>query len=304
LTRAGKAPAAAEGGGPEAGTALPRTVVYACTELGYDQIFSPVAPTPGVEFLLFADRRPRFVRGWRWRPLPEAARGLSPTLANRYAKFFPHRVLPEAGVAAEISVYLDANTLILADLTPLIAEFAASGADIGLFRHRERASPEEELAFGRAVGKIPEADAGRGAAQLARYRAEGLPADAPFTENAIIFRRHGRPGLEAAMDLWWAELEAYTRRDQLSLPYVLFRSRLAVKLWDWNYKYENPYFLRYLHRRGPLSDLNVFLKNKRHYGPAQDRICGALLFLAHGGRGYRSQHRRRSDSGRAESLEG
>ena len=69
------------------------------------RIFSPVAPTPGVEFVLFADRRPRLVRGWRWRPLPEVARGLSPTLVNRYAKFFPERILPEA----EVSVYVDAT---------------------------------------------------------------------------------------------------------------------------------------------------------------------------------------------------
>ena len=266
----------------------PRTVVYACTRLDYDQIFSPVAPTPGVEFVLFADRRPRLVRGWRWRPLPEVARSLSPTLANRYAKFFPERILPEA----EISVYVDANTLILSDLTPLIAEFAASGADIGLFRHRERASLAEELAFGRQVGKIPAADAAKGEAQLAHYREAGLPPDVALTENAIIFRRHGRPALGPAMELWWAQLEEFTKRDQLSLPYVLYRSRLAVKLWDWNYKYENPYFMRYLHRRGPLSDLNVLLKNKRHYGPVHDRLCGALLFLSHGGRGYRSQHRR------------
>ena len=199
----------------------PRTVVYACTRLDYDQIFSPVAPTPGVEFVLFADRRPRLVRGWRWRPLPEVARSLSPTLANRYAKFFPERILPEA----EISVYVDANTLILSDLTPLIAEFAASGADIGLFRHRERASLAEELAFGRQVGKIPAADAAKGEAQLAHYREAGLPPDVALTENAIIFRRHGRPALGPAMELWWAQLEEFTKRDQLSLPYVLYRSR-------------------------------------------------------------------------------
>ena len=36
---------------------------------------------------------------------------------------------------------------------------------------------------------------------------------------------HGNPALAAAMDLWWAQLETYTRRDQLSLPYVLYKSR-------------------------------------------------------------------------------
>ena len=265
-----------------------KTVVYSCTDLAYDQIFSPVAPTPGVEFVLFAARRPRLVRGWRWRPLPEAVHGLTPALANRYAKFFPHRVLPEA----ERSIYVDANTLILSDLTPLLDEFAAADADIGLFRHQERSSLREELDFARQVGKISAADAEKAEAQLRRYQAEGLPADPPFTENAILFRRHGSPALEAAMALWWDELEAGARRDQLSLPYVLFRSELAVKLWDWNYKYENPYFMRYLHRRGPLSDLNVFLKNKRQYGPLHRAVCGALLYLSHGGKPYRPQHRR------------
>jgi len=265
-----------------------RTVVYACTHLDYDQIFSPVVPTPGVDFVLFADRRPRLVRGWQWRPMPEAVGGMSQTLANRYAKFFPYAVLPEA----DCSIYIDANTLVLGDLTPLVEEFLASGADIGLFPHRERSTIAEEFEFGRRVGKIPPSDVEKGLAQLRRYREAGLPPDPPFTENAIVFRRHGNPALEAAMDLWWSELMNYTQRDQLSLPYVLFKSQLKVKFWDWNYKYVNPYFLRYVHRRGVVSDLNVFLKNKQYYGPFNRVICGAALFIAHGGRGHRSHHRR------------
>ena len=255
-----------------------RTVLYACTNLAYDQIFTPVAMTPGVEFVLFADRRPRFVRGWQWRPLPAAAAGLSPTMTNRFAKFFPHRLFPDAGC----SIYVDANTLVLADLTPLLAEFFASGADIGLFPHKQRFDIHAELAHARQVGKVPEEDAERGAAQLAFYRAEGLPDDHLFTENAIIFRRHGRPALAAAMELWWEQMQTYTRRDQLSLPYVLYKSDLAVKLWDWNYKFANPYFRRYPHRRGTLRDLNELLKNKRHYNRFYDVTCGAILAAYHG----------------------
>ena len=255
-----------------------RTVLYACTNLDYDQIFTPVAMTPGVDFVLFADRRPRFVSGWQWRPLPAAAAGLSPTMVNRFAKFFPHRIFPEA----EVSVYVDANTLILADLAPLLAEFHASGADIGLFPHKQRFDVWEEFAFAKAVGKVPPEDAAKGEAQLAFYRAEGLPERHLLTENAIIFRRHGSARLAAAMDLWWEQMQAFTRRDQLSLPYVLHKTGLKVKLWDWNYKFENPYFRRYLHRRGPLSDLNVILKNKRHYGRFWDLTCGGILAAYHG----------------------
>jgi hypothetical protein len=77
-------------------------------------------------------------------------------------------------------------------------------------------------------------------------------------------------------------MRTFTRRDQLSLPYVLFKSGLEAKLWDWNYKFENPYFKRYLHRRGALSDLNVLLKNKRHYSRFHDVVCGGILAAYHG----------------------
>lgn len=235
-------------------------------------VFPPVAATPGVPFVLFADRLPRRLRGWEVRPLPAEAAGLSQTMVNRFAKFFPHRLFPEAG----ISIYVDANTLILRDLTPLLAEFIASGAQIGLFPHKERGSIAEELAFGLRVGKIPAAEAGTGRAQVARYHAGGLPERHRFTENAILFRRHG-PGMAAAMDLWWAEMQTGVRRDQISLPWVLHTTGLEVFLWDWNYKKDNPWFRRYLHRRGAFSDAGVWLKNQRHYGPMRAALLGPVL---------------------------
>jgi hypothetical protein len=256
-----------------------KTVLYACTNLDYDQIFSPVAPTPGVDFVLFADRRPWLVRGWQWRPLPPATRGLSPTLVNRYAKFFPQELFP----GTDVSIYVDANTLILSDLTPLIDEFAASGADIGLFPHKERTNIAEELAFARAVGRVPPEDAARGEAQLAFYAAEGLPENHPFTENAIIFRRHASPALAPAMRLWWEQLGRFTRRDQLSLPYVLWKTGLRTKIWDWNYKHDNPYFKRYLHRKdSALKNMYVYTKNRRYYSRFSYYFYGAILSIYQG----------------------
>lgn len=256
-----------------------KTILYTCANLDYDQIFSPVVATPSVAHVLFSDRRPRFVRGWRWRPMPPETRGLSPVLTNRYCKFFAHRILPEA----ECSIYVDANTLVIGDLRPLIAEFLASGAQIGLFPHKERSDIYQEFAFSLDVGKIPPADRDRGRAQLRRYREDGLPDDHPFTENAIIFRRHAGPerdaALDAAMDLWWEQLETYTKRDQLSLPYVLHKTGLKTKVWDWNYGEKNPYFSRYIHRRDVVRDLSVILKNKRYYNRFYYYFFGVILFL-------------------------
>lgn len=252
-----------------------KIVLYACTDLAYDQIFSPVVATPGVEHVLFADRRPRFVRGWQWRPKPPQVAGLGSAMANRYVKFFPHEIFPDA----DVSIYVDANTLILSDLRPLIAEFLDSGADLGLFIHKQRHDVFEELEFCRSVGKISAEDYATGQRQLAHYAAEGLPRVHRLTENGILLRRHGAPDLAEAMALWWRQLETFTRRDQLSLPYVLLKSGVKTKIFDWNYKFENPYFTRYLHSRGRMKNLYVLMRNKRHFGRANYYLFGAILGL-------------------------
>lgn len=253
-----------------------KVVVYACTFLDYDQVFAPVVVVPGVDYVLFSDRRPRFLRVWRWRPLPEAARGLGQTMTNRYCKFFPHRLFPDA----DLSVYVDGNILLKGDLAPLIAEFVASDAEIGLFRHQSRASLAEELAFCVEVGKLKGADAEAGARQVAGYHAAGLPDRHVLTENAVIFRRHrDADALDRAMELWWGEMQRHTRRDQLSLPWALHVSGLRVKLWPWTYTRANAYFVSYPHRASIAAIIKSFIFAKTHYGPINRRIFTPLLAI-------------------------
>ena len=223
----------------------PKTVVYTCTFLDYDEIYTPIEMTPGVDYVLYADRAPRFVRGWRWRPLPPEVEGLSRSMANRYCKFFPHKLFPDA----DVSIYVDGKTLIAGNLAPLIAEFVESGAEIGLFRHPKRSDVVEELALCKEIGKISPEDHHRGDAQIEAYFADGLPREHLLTENGILLRRHDGPGLAPAMEMWWDEMNRHTPRDQLSLPYVLYKTQLPIKLWTWDYRRNNPYFMRYPHKK-------------------------------------------------------
>ena len=195
-------------------------VLYACTDLAYDQVFSPVEATPGVAPVLIADRQPRFLGGWRWRPYPPEAAALSPALANRWCKFFPERIFPEA----EISIYVDANTLILADLTPLVAEFRASGAAIGLFPPRRARRHRGGARLRQGGGEDPARRDGDGRGAARGLPADGLPADAPASpRTASSSAATARRGSTRRWTLWWQELSRASKRDQLSLPYVLMQ---------------------------------------------------------------------------------
>ena len=252
-----------------------KVVVYTCTFLDYDNVYTPVVMTPGVDYVLYADRAPRFVKGWQWRPLPPEVAGFSQSMANRYCKFFPDRLFPDA----DVTLYADGKTLMKGDLRPLIDEFLASGAEIGLFKHQQRDSLDEEVAFCKQVGKIKPQDFDAADAQLADYYAEGLPRDHVLTQNGVILRRHDGPGLRPAMQLWWDEMQTRTQRDQISGPYVLWKTGLPVTVWPWNYARHNRYFLRYPHRGQGTSfgyDLEMYAFVQKHRQGLTGRAFTAL----------------------------
>lgn len=221
-----------------------KIVVYTCTFPDYDTVYTPIVMTPGVDYVVYAPARPPLVRGWQWRPLPPDVAGFSQTMANRYCKFFPDRLFPDA----DVTIYADGNVLMKGNLRPLIDEFLASKADIGFFRHAWLDTLDEDLAFCKKVGKIKPVDFDRADAQIAHYYAEGLPRNHVKTQNNIIFRRHDSPKLWAAMQLWWDQMLTHVPRDQLSSAYVFWRTGLNVMVWPHNLRHDNPYFLSYPHR--------------------------------------------------------
>jgi hypothetical protein len=250
-----------------------RPVVYTCTFLDYDDIYTPVVVSPGVDYVLFSDRKPPLVGGWRWRPMPPETAGMSQTLANRYCKFFPHRLFPDA----QLSLYVDGNTLMCGDVWPLLRAFTDSGAALGLFRHQMRDNIEEEVAYCLQVGKIAPAEAAKAELQLKAYAKAGLPAEHVLTENGVLLRRHDAPGLDAAMTLWREELERHTRRDQISLPYVVHATGVSVEIFDWDYKRDNPYFQRYPHRRQLRRRIRTYFRIQAMRGPVHRWLYGGLL---------------------------
>lgn len=232
-------------GPTEASHAPARTIVYSCTYADYDYAFGPLMGTPNTRFLRFGDGRRGWSRTWTYVRVPADLAQPTQTLTNRYFKFFPGRVLPDCDVA----IYVDGNILVRADLTPLVTEFLASGADIALFPHPSGRTVEEEIDFALRA-RIPKADRDKAERQRERYRALGL-LDVPVTENTILFFRMSSPVVPRLGEVWWEEMAAYTKRDQVSLPYVLRETRPKVHVWSWHFADgTNPYFSRYPHRRG------------------------------------------------------
>ncbi len=229
-------------------------VVYTAVTSRYDLVLPPARQSAPLVFGLFDDAGTE-VRGWQRVPFRRSFD--CDITTNRFHKFFAHELFPDA----EYSIYLDGNIGVVGDLVPLLDEFIASKCAMGLFRHRDRSTVGEELSACLRMSKFDAADLQLYKKQIQHYRAERMPENQPLNDNGVLFRWHSHPMLATAMDQWWEQFLAFTKRDQISLPYVLWKTSLPINRWQWSVRSANSYLEKYPHRKHLMRDIRTRVKN-------------------------------------------
>jgi hypothetical protein len=162
-----------------------RRAVYTVLVGGYDALLPPVQIEPGLDYIAFVDARQGLPEPWQSKPLGSSQR--NPRMTTRWHKLHPHRLLP----AYDQSLYVDANILIKDRIAPVFDQ-ALREAPLALFRHPVRDCVYEEA---EEVKRLRYDDAAIVNAQMAFYRAHGLPLRAGLHFAGIQFRRHNDPQL-------------------------------------------------------------------------------------------------------------
>lgn len=147
---------------------------------------------------------------------------------SRYYKINSHKLPPH-----DISIYVDASfnfTKGIKNWVDFVSEhdiaIAKHGKDeniyehIGTCIHAEKDDPKKMIA------------------QVSKYINEGLPEHI-LTENGIIIRRNNA-NVKLMNEIWWSEYIAGSERDQLSLPYALWKSGVKMTLLPFSVR-ENEY---------------------------------------------------------------
>ena len=212
--------------GPEpnctANSADHRIVVYTAIAGGVDQLREPVHVSPRVDHVCFTDNPHLASTHWELRPFDE--RFENPTRTAKKPKILPHRYFPEY----EVSVWIDGNQTVEADLAEL-AESSLENRSLALFRHPD--GREDLYDEARACIRLGKDDPDTINRQVERYREAGFPGRAPDPDVHGARPPASRPaGLVEAMEDWWREIGAGSRRDQVSFDYVAWRHELAYEL--------------------------------------------------------------------------
>lgn len=221
-----------------------KVAIYTSVVNDYDYVLSPVLLPKGIDYFCFTDNPRHFCRSIKFLPLAHPKDITLPNLINRYHKFFPHLVLPKD---VDYSIYVDGNIRIIGDIIPLLDDFINSGKTMGLLRHPQRSNIKNEILKCIELSKF--ADPKIAFKQYENYFKDGFDDSFGLTENNVILRRHNNEMIQS-MDFWWQQMVLYSERDQVSLPYVRYKTKIDTKIYEFNVREDNGIFWIYKHVKG------------------------------------------------------
>lgn len=228
-------------------------VIYTAIVNNYDYPRKIPSEFSGIDFVCFCDSRTqqRAQRaGWLVRDLP-LSNDMDPTRLCRDLKIRPHFYMPEYAR----SLWVDANIQITEKAIAGIISLLSSDALIATFKH-----PFRDNVFDEAVAckKFLKDDSDLIDRQMIFLENEGFPCAYPLFETNVLYRRHMHDSVIFSMNIWWDILQRFSRRDQLSLGYALWKARLDISVIPGNARGGNPGFRLGYHRSNGLRDVLAY----------------------------------------------
>lgn len=206
---------------------IPKIVIYTCITGGYDTLKEPFICNDMCDFIVITDEEVSSDSVWKKIPIEDLEgimpAGLRGAQINRWVKMHPHKIFP----TYEYSIYLDGLVYIVTDLLPIILEQKKYNKIIGMHLHYSREKISTEVRAMKKNNVIKDINATK--KQIMRYYAEGFDDSIRLLEATIIVRKHNDILCRNIMEMWWHEYINGVSRDQISLPYVLWKHGLTMQ---------------------------------------------------------------------------
>ncbi|MBR1756220.1 MAG: BNR-4 repeat-containing protein [Alphaproteobacteria bacterium] len=188
-----------------------KIVIYTALVNHYDSIKIPQILHPNIDYICFTNQPIKDTGVWQIMACPWL--DADSTRTARYIKTHPHYLLPEY----EIAIWLDSNLLICGDIFPYIEKFLTSDCAVGAVWHPQRQNIYQEV---KACDELKKDNADIMYAQVEIYRQEGFEHNDLIESNFMMFKLTN-PKVPFFLNMWWSQIESFSRRDQLSLNYCL-----------------------------------------------------------------------------------
>lgn len=222
-----------------------KSVLYTCITGNYDDLPLYNFINHDFDYVCFTDNEKllqfKTYAFWEIRPIYYSK--LDNTRNSRWHKTHPHILFPEY----EESIYIDANMNILSSY---IFEIIKTAKGIVIPKHNIRDCIFDEANFLQDAKK----ETKENTQKVVRFLEEnGFPKHYGLNENNFIYRKHNDPMVIKIMDEWWYFIENCSKRDQLSLSYVLWKNQILpedISIPNLRSKKDDIHFKRHNYLKG------------------------------------------------------
>lgn len=194
-------------------------VIYTSIVGNYDSLLEPKYIMSDWDYVCFSNNiKKKEGSIWNIKSIPY--QHSDSTILSRYPKINPHIVLQEY----KYSLWIDANIEITDSfIEQRLSEIIDQQINFSLIPHPYRNCIYKEAKIcieeGKDSRKIIEE-------QIAFLRNEKYPDNNGLFENGLIFRQHNDPKISSLNKEWWDLFLKYSKRDQLSLTYLLWKNNI------------------------------------------------------------------------------
>lgn len=200
-----------------------RIAIYTAIFGSYDSLLEPAWVPDNCDFFIITDQSIPSTSKWKTVKVDWKSVGVDGNVKrNRYCKMFPHK-LPTIS-EYKYSIYIDGNVKPVTDFTAFINMLGEYG--MGFHLHSSRECVYEEAKVCIYSGKDTKENIN---AHMDYLRKQGFPENYGMLECNLIVRDHDDAAMKKVMEMWWEEFCKRSKRDQLSLPYVLFKNGIKVE---------------------------------------------------------------------------
>lgn len=188
--------------------------IVVCTAIagGYSRLLPHPYINPEYRYVCFTDEPVDSFGIWEVRPMPYWHRD-----ATRRARFCKLHI-PKLFIDAEWVIWIDANILINGSIEPYLNNMNSHHYPLGLLKHPLRNCVYKE-AEACILAQKDSTDIIN--SQIAIYKKDNYPESAGLYETNVMIVNVNNLQIQKLFLDWWEHLSVYSRRDQLSLPYLM-----------------------------------------------------------------------------------
>ncbi|RED50822.1 glycosyltransferase domain-containing protein [Aestuariispira insulae] len=197
---------------------MSRKAIFTVIVNGYDKLLEQ-PQYPGWDYICFTDGKRLPILGKlglsNWKIVKYDDWGYDGFRYSRLPKILPHLFLPDY----DYSLYIDGNAYLVSNPDQILNRIG--WPDFVTAQHPKHPYMDTEFQECIRHGK---SDPVLLSTQQRSYENLGFPEQSPLMENNLLIRRHNHPEVVALSNAWWQEINRVSHRDQLSLPYIVWKT--------------------------------------------------------------------------------